>query len=120
MRRETWHVTCATARARRRCTARARRSTPRSGIKRALNNLGEIARDAGRYDEARDYYGQSLALKRQIGDQWGISLVLHNLGETARDSDQDDQARDYYQQSLALKRQIGDRRGTAHVCLNLG
>ncbi len=49
----------------------------------ALQRLGSIAREQGRYDEARDLHSQSLAIWSELGDQRGIAASNNYLGFVA-------------------------------------
>ena len=52
----------------RQCLDQARKTQLRPMEATALYNLGEINRDASRYDAARMFYRQSLALHQELGD----------------------------------------------------
>ncbi len=67
-----------------------------------------------------DYYQQSLAIKREIGDRKGEATSLINLGMAYDSLGQYPQAIDYYQQSLAIFQEIGARNGEAASLFNLG
>ena len=54
-----------------------------SGVSSALNNLGLVARHRGDYDQAEEYFHESLDLNRKIGDAAGIATTLNNLGNVA-------------------------------------
>jgi tetratricopeptide (TPR) repeat protein len=58
--------------------ARKTQLKPMEGV--ALYNLGELNRDAGRYDVAKDFYRQSLALHQELGD---VSMEAHALAGEA-------------------------------------
>ena len=49
----------------------------------ALQRLGSIAREQGRYDEARDLHQRSLAIWRELGDEAGIASSHDYLGFVA-------------------------------------
>ena len=84
------------------------------------NNLGLAYDSLGDYPRAIDFYQQSLAIDREIGDRNGEAKSLGNLG-TAYDSLGDyPRAIDFQQQSLAITREIGDRNGEANSLGNLG
>ncbi|MEO0407309.1 MAG: tetratricopeptide repeat protein [Cyanobacteria bacterium P01_A01_bin.135] len=85
-----------------------------------LNNIGEINRLLGNYPTALDYYEQSLALKREIGDRASESTTLNNIGVTYQLLGNYPTAFDYYEQSLALKREIGDHAGESTTLNNIG
>jgi len=87
---------------------------------KSLNNLGNVARARGEYEEAEEYLQESLEIKREIGDRQGEATSLNNLGIVARVQGEYDEAREYYQESLEIAREIGDRRGEATSLNNLG
>jgi tetratricopeptide (TPR) repeat protein len=73
----------------------------------------------GRYDEARAYFEQSLALGRAIGDRTGVGTVLGNLGVTAMDTGDLASSRAYFEEALAISRETGDIAGENVWLLNL-
>ncbi len=74
----------------------------------------------GDYAQARDYYQQSLSIKRDISDQHGIARSLINLGLVAYRQGDYLQARDDLQQSLSIYRDIGGQQGIAESLASLG
>jgi predicted ATPase/DNA-binding SARP family transcriptional activator len=52
---------------------------------RALNSLGILLKDCGRYSEARTFLNESLALCRRIGARSGEAGALHNLAVVERE-----------------------------------
>jgi tetratricopeptide (TPR) repeat protein len=80
----------------------------------SLDNVGQVARDLGRPEEAREAFQESLALLRQLRAALGdtpqvlrdLSVSLDNVGEVARDLGRLEEARESYQESLALLRQL--------------
>jgi len=85
-----------------------------------LRNLGIVNAVLSNYTEARLYYEQSLAIKRELGDLRGESATLNSLGVMIYDLGDYLQARQYLEQSLNIKREIGDRRGEEIAMNNLG
>ncbi|MEL7039273.1 MAG: tetratricopeptide repeat protein, partial [Cyanobacteria bacterium J06592_8] len=90
------------------------------GVASSLNNLGNAYRRLGQYQEAIEYYQQSLTIAREIGDRNGEAASLGNLGIAYRRLGQYEKAIEYYQQSLAIFQEIGDRKGVASSLNNLG
>ena len=74
----------------------------------------------GNYPQALDYYQQSLAITRDIGDRATEGIALNNIGAVYDSLGHYPQALDYYQQSLAIARDIGDRSGEGTILGNLG
>jgi tetratricopeptide (TPR) repeat protein len=46
----------------------------------AVGTLGLVMRRAGRWDEAREYYRQAVALCQKTGADWDLALAFNNLG----------------------------------------
>jgi tetratricopeptide (TPR) repeat protein len=86
----------------------------------ALRLLGEAATHRGNYEQAEDYYEQSLEHARESGDRFGEAESLRSLGNTCFRLGTFEQAREYFERSLAIKREIGDRRGAARTLNNIG
>jgi predicted ATPase/DNA-binding XRE family transcriptional regulator len=86
----------------------------------ALNGAGALVYDQGDYAAARMFHEESLALRRELGDQRGIAGSLNNLGNVAKDQGEHATARALYEESLAVIRELGDRWGIAIILNNLG
>ena len=82
--------------------------------------LGAIAEDRGRLDEAEDWCRRSLAIKEELGDRPGMAMTYYQLGRTAQDRGRLDEAEDWYRRSLAIEEQLGDRPGMAMTYHQLG
>jgi tetratricopeptide (TPR) repeat protein len=91
----------------------------KTGIARALGNLGVVAFDRGD-DQAAALLEESLALAREIGDQVLIATALNDLGIAARGRGDLDRAEPLYQESLALRRRAGSGSEIARTLNNLG
>jgi tetratricopeptide (TPR) repeat protein len=85
---------------------------------RVLDRLGLVAREMGRYEEARDCHARALARWRGCGP--GVALALGNLGVVARELGRLGEARALLTESLALRRGLGDALGAASALGNLG
>src|SRR5207245_1274756 len=81
-----------------------------------LNNLGVVAERQDDYEQARDYYNQSLELARKLHDKDGIAWTLDNLGNIAYLQGHYHEAWKLHKESLALFQELGDKQGIA-VCL---
>lgn len=88
-----------------------------SDIAFALNSLGYIAWSRGAYNEARQYYQESLDLYRRLDDQWGIGQVLNHLAILPQDLAK---TRALLQESLTIARHLGDLWSEARILNNLG
>jgi predicted ATPase/transcriptional regulator with XRE-family HTH domain len=93
---------------------------PRTTIT-AVNALGILARlPGGNWERSAAYFEESLALSRQLGDQWAIVVALGNLGDVFARRSHLERAAAAFAEALALARQAGDP-GVIHLCLlNLG
>ena len=87
---------------------------------KALNGAGNLAESQGDYAEARALHGESLAIRRQLGNQQGIAASLGNLGNVAYHQGDYAGARALHEESLAIKRQFGSPQSLAASLGNLG
>ena len=74
----------------------------------------------GEYKKALDYYQQSLAIEKQIGNKLEQGQTLNNIAGVYEDLGEYAKALNYYQQSLAIKKQIGDKSGEGTTLNNIG
>ena len=86
---------------------------------KALTGAGALALQQGDYPAARALHGESLAIRRQLGDRRGIASSLGNLGNVFYDQGDYPTARALYEESLAIWRELGDQRGIARALNNL-
>lgn len=86
----------------------------------ALNAAGNLARDAGLYEEAIAYHEECLGIRRTLGDVRGLAVSLNNLGVIARDRGNAVRTRKLCEESLELFRRAGDRHGCAIALISLG
>jgi tetratricopeptide (TPR) repeat protein len=84
------------------------------------HGAGVLAWNQGDYVAAHEHYEESLALRRQMGDEQGMAALLNNLGNLALDQGQYTQARAYLEESVEIKRRLGHRVGIATSLANLG
>jgi tetratricopeptide (TPR) repeat protein len=85
-----------------------------------LSDQGRNWWGVGEFARAEEYCLQSLALRRQIGDQGEIGSSLLNLGTLAFNQADFSKAVRFYQEGLALFRRVGDLNGIAMMLNNLG
>lgn len=64
----------------------------RGGEGTTLNNLGGVYDDLGQKQEALAYYGQALAIRREVGDRGGEGTTLWNIGAYYQNEDRYDAA----------------------------
>jgi tetratricopeptide (TPR) repeat protein len=74
----------------------------------AINNLGTIAHDWGRYRLARLYYTRNLERRRALGDACGIAVALCNLGDLARCEGRLAEARQHLTEAVERFRELDD------------
>ena len=85
-----------------------------------LNGLGIAYHNLGSYQQAINYFQQSLTIFRKISDSSGESSTLGNLGNAHYSLGEYHQAINYLQQQLNITREIGDRNGEGNALGNLG
>ena len=86
----------------------------------ALSAAGNLARDAGAYDQATAYHEECLRLRRELGDDRALAVSLNNLGVIARDRGNAVRTRKLCEQSLELFQRAGDQHGAAIALISLG
>jgi len=84
-----------------------------------LNNLGEVTRVQGNYQEAYGYYKESEAYLRATGDKGDLARLIHTLGYIAGHEGDDVLAEAQFRESLALFRRLGNKRGMAECMAGL-
>ena len=55
------------------------------------------------------YHAESLAIRRDLGDQWHIAMSLSYLGRVASERGDQPTAWELHAESLALRRELGDK-----------
>lgn len=75
----------------------------------ALNCLGEVARCQGKYEQAKVFYAESLALELQLEDKERVVLVTFNLGSVELHHGALDAADTLFKTSLALNKELGNK-----------
>jgi CHAT domain-containing protein len=78
----------------------------RNGEARSLMNLGEAYRNLGQYPKAIEYYQQSLAIFKEIGDREAEGINLSNLGASYEAQNQPELAIVFYKQSVIVREGI--------------
>lgn len=87
---------------------------------RTLRYIGNVYNDQGIYDNAIDFYIQSLDLHKQINDQKGVAYCLNNIGNVHADQGNFEKAKAYYLQSVPLFEADNEKTGLAASFNNLG
>ena len=85
----------------------------------ALNNLGEVARTQGQYDQARACYEECEALLGNTGDRGDLPRFAHSLGYVALHEGDYMRAETQFRKSLTMFRRLGNRRGIAECLAGL-
>lgn len=86
----------------------------------ARNNLGEIVRQQGDYDEAKRLFRAAYDEFSAQHNRRGMAFSLNNLGGLAFFNGDYAQAEKMYQKAYQLHREIGDRPGMGHSLSALG
>lgn len=79
----------------------------------ALNNLGNMLADEGKYAEASEKYIASVNCFEKIKNEDSMGRVLGNLGNVQNIIGQYDKALDYTARSLAIADKLGNQRNSA-------
>ncbi|MEU9893338.1 tetratricopeptide repeat protein [Streptomyces phaeochromogenes] len=95
-------------------------SKQRSRLAVIYHQLGMVAQQRGRLDEAEDWYRQSLTINEDLGDRPGMAITYHQLGRVAEERGRLDEAGDWYRQSLTIEKDLGNRPGMASAYGQLG
>lgn len=98
----------------------ARRSGSRQGEGRMLTSGAIGLRNAGRYQEAAEWYRQALEMATADDDVRQQAQALSGLGHVGLLAHRLDDARDHFEHALRLRESIGYRRGAALSRRRLG
>jgi DNA-binding SARP family transcriptional activator/Flp pilus assembly protein TadD len=98
----------------------ARLTGDRAAEAAALNQIGIVDGELGRFQQAADRHRQALALFREAGDRTGEARTLANIGIDETQLGRYEQAARHQQEALAIYRDIGDNIGEARALNNLG
>lgn len=83
-------------------------------------NLGILACQEGRLDEADDHYRAALKMHRDSGNQEGIASALYNSSEVLRERGSHAAALAALEESHALYADLDHQRGLALACMRIG
>lgn len=86
----------------------------------ALKNIGIAYYFQGKYLEALDYYGQSVAIFKLLGDNVGMANLYSNIGVVYYDQAVEDKALENYLESLKYSDAAGDKYRTLIALNNIG
>jgi predicted ATPase/class 3 adenylate cyclase/DNA-binding CsgD family transcriptional regulator len=87
---------------------------------KALYAASQLHEALGSLDRAEEFYEQSLALYRELGDTLGIANCLHLLADIAWGRGNLAVARALGEESLMLFREVDDKRSVAYLLYHLG
>ncbi|MGW3816612.1 tetratricopeptide repeat protein, partial [Streptomyces sp. NPDC005046] len=77
------------------------------------HQLGIVAQERGRLEEAEDWYGQSLRISEELNNRFNMASGYHQLGIVAQERGRLEEAEDWYRQSLTIKEELNNRPGMA-------
>ncbi|MER5756028.1 SAV_2336 N-terminal domain-related protein [Streptomyces sp. NPDC002088] len=97
-------------------------TTPQRHIHLATtyHQLGNVAQQRGRLEEAEDWYRQALTIDEELGNRPGTATAYHQLGNVAQQRGRLEEAEDWYRQALTIAEELGNRPGTATAYHQLG
>lgn len=87
---------------------------------KVLHATGNLTRNQGDYQQARAYYREALALRRELNDKRDLVASLHGLGNVAYDLGDYHEAVPILEEALALWQELGNEWGVALEHLVLG
>jgi DNA-binding CsgD family transcriptional regulator/tetratricopeptide (TPR) repeat protein len=90
------------------------------GLATTLQRLGSVAREEGRYDDARRLHEESLAIWNALGDAAGVAASQDYLGFAAWLAGDAARAVELCGRAVASFRAAGRRQETAAAMINLG
>lgn len=99
--------------------AAARRAGERQAESRMLTSGGTGLRNAGRHDDAVEWFAQAREEAVRDGDRRAEAQALHGLGQSHRLAGRLAEAATFFTPALDLREEIGYRRGAAltRICL---
>ena len=92
----------------------------RRGVATVLQRLGSIAREQGRYEDARRQHERSQAVWEELDDRSGVAASLDYLGFVAWLEGDTARAEELGTRALATFRATGEAQETAAALINLG
>ena len=86
----------------------------------ALQRLGSVDREQGRYQQAERHHAESKAFFEAVGDRWGVASAHGYLGFAAWLQGETQRAKPECEMALDLFSRVDDAEGTAWSLLSLG
>lgn len=90
---------------------RRARKDPRLAI--TLSNIGNCYDHLGNKAKAIDFYSQSIALRKELNNDYYIARTMNHMGALYRGLGDADKALNYFSQALTLRKLVGDPKGVA-------
>jgi predicted ATPase/DNA-binding SARP family transcriptional activator len=90
------------------------------GVASALDVLGSVAREQGRYARAMELHSESMSVAKGADDQWAVATAHGHLGFVCWLQAEFERATDECEEALRLFRELGDVEGIAWSLLSLG
>ena len=91
--------------------AAARANKYKTGVSRALYDIGKLNAQIEDYQVAEDAFKQSLQMRQQTGDHYGEQEACYALGLIFAAQGRWSEAEKYFNQALKVQRYIGDQFG---------
>jgi tetratricopeptide (TPR) repeat protein len=95
-------------------------SKQRSRIAVIYHQLGRVAQERGRLDEAEDWYRQSLTIKKDLDNRPEMAITYHQLGVTAQRRGHLEEAENWFRQSLTISEDLDNQPAMANTYGQLG
>ncbi|HEY3107705.1 MAG TPA: tetratricopeptide repeat protein, partial [Chloroflexota bacterium] len=92
------------------------RSAARAKVLHVMGRLAQMTNP----NRAREFYLESLAIRRSVADPQGTASTLNQLGSIARYQGDYATAREMYREALTIVRALGDEWGATILLNNLG
>ncbi len=92
----------------------------KNGISGSLNNIGQIYERQGKYDEAIDYYSQSLEIDEENNNVNGMAVTIGNIGWIYERKGNFGEAKKYFDRGLEISEESGDQANIASALNNIG
>ncbi|MFJ9524433.1 tetratricopeptide repeat protein [Streptomyces cyaneofuscatus] len=84
------------------------------------HQLGRVAQERGRLEEAEGWYRKSLAIEEDLGNGPGMASSYHQLGIVAQGRGRLEEAEGWYRKSLVITEELGNGPGMASSYHQLG
>ncbi|MFY7997824.1 MAG: tetratricopeptide repeat-containing sensor histidine kinase [Candidatus Kapaibacteriota bacterium] len=91
----------------------------RNGQASALNNIGNVFLDKGKYADALQYYFSSLRIREALGDKAGTAQSFNSIGLVYRLQGKLNEALESFRKARVFHESAGNKRGIATVMNNI-